>query len=395
VLPAVRFVRWAVLGSVLIAIAVSVVLAGGSPSSPQSLSALFGGGTSDTSWGPLGASDRDMLIKVRQANLWEAPVAEQAAQRATSPAVREVGRKIAVEHAQLDGDLRVVADKLNLPLPSQPSDQQKVWMAEISGASPQTYDKTFINIVRAAHGEVMPLVEGVRSGTQNELVRQFAIEAAKFVGRHMEYLESTGLVDYALFPPSTAPAARLTSIGGYNVPITLVLFVIAVLVSAALLRGVGRSRPGTVGRAGAGRWARVAALLGRTRPAARPGGRAAEPSSVTTAELIAVLNPPDPDGEPAPTPARRGARAAVRLSSIPTQRAESLPRVTRLPEPGSPPDPRRSEPSSGKVPARAASRSAASRPAGSRSAESRQPVAVARPERRPPKLGRTSGNRPW
>ncbi|MDT7600714.1 MAG: hypothetical protein QOK26_2791 [Pseudonocardiales bacterium] len=381
-LPAVRFVRWAVLGSVLIAIAVSVVLAGRSPSSPQSVSALFGGGTSDTQWGPLGASDRDMLIKVRQANLWEAPVAEQAAQRATSPAVREVGRKIAVEHAQLDGDLRVVAEKLNLPLPSQPSDQQKVWMAEISGASPQTYDKTFINIVRSAHGEVMPLVEGVRSGTQNELVRQFAIEAAQFVGRHMDYLESTGLVDYALFPPSTAPAARLTSIGGYNVPITLVLFVIAVLVSAALLRGVGRSRPGTVGRAGGvGRWARVAALLGRT----RPGGRAAEPSSVTTAELMAVLNPPEPDEELAPTPARRGARAAVRLSSIPTQRAESLPRVTRLPEPGSPPDPRRSEPGSGKVPARAASRPA----------ESRQPVAVARPERRPPKLGRTSGNRPW
>lgn len=390
-LPAVRFVRWAVLGSVLIAIAVSVVLAGRSPSSPQSVSALFGGGTTDTRWGPLGASDRDMLIKVRQANLWEAPVAEQAAQRATSPAVREVGRKIAVEHAQLDGDLRVVAEKLNLPLPSQPSDQQKVWMAEISGASPQTYDKTFINVVRSAHGEVMPLVEGVRSGTQNELVRQFAIEAAQFVGRHMEYLESTGLVDYALFPPSTAPAARLTSIGGYNVPITLVLFVIAVLVSAALLRGVGRSRPGTVGRAGgAGRWARVAALLGRTRPAARPGGRSAEPSSVTTAELIAVLNPPDPDEEPAPTSARRGARAAVRLSSIPTQRAESLPRVTRLPQPGSPPDPRRSEPGSGRVPARAKSR-----PAESRSAESRQPVAVASPERRPPKLGRTSGNRPW
>jgi hypothetical protein len=154
---------------------------------------------------------------------------------------------------------------------------------------------------------------------------------------------------------------------------------------------VGRSRPGTVGRvAGAGRWARVAALFGRTRPAARPGGRSAEPSSVTTAELIAVLNPPDPDEEPAPTSARRGARAAVRLSSIPTQRAESLPRVTRLPEPGSPPDPRRSEPGSGTVPARAKSR-----PAESRSAESRQPVAVASAERRPPKLGRTRGNRPW
>jgi predicted outer membrane protein len=382
VLPAVRFVRWAVLGSVLVAVAVSVVLAGRSPSSPQSLSGLFGGGTSDTRWGPLGASDRDMLIKVRQANLWEAPVAEQAAQRATSPAVREVARKIAVEHAQLDGDLRVVAGKLNLPLPSQPSDQQKVWMAEITGASPPNYDKTFVNIVRSAHGEVMPLVEGVRSGTQNELVRQFAIEAAQFIGRHMGYLESTGLVDYALFPPSTAPVARLTSIGGYDVPITVVLFVIAVLVSAALMRGMGRSRPGVVGRGDrSGRWARVAALLGRNRRRDRP----VEPSTVTTAELIAVLNPPAPDEEPVPTPPRRGARAAVRLSGIPTQRTESVPGATRLPEPESPVGSRRAGPGAEQGSARAKARPA----------QARQPVSVAGPERRLPKLGRTSANRPW
>jgi len=48
------------------------------------------------------------------------------------PAVREVGRKLGVEHAQLDADLRAVAGKLDVPLPSQPSDQQKVWMAEIT-----------------------------------------------------------------------------------------------------------------------------------------------------------------------------------------------------------------------------------------------------------------------
>ncbi|HWN32226.1 MAG TPA: DUF4142 domain-containing protein [Pseudonocardia sp.] len=299
-LPAVRFVRWAVLAAVLVVVLVSVVLAGRSPSSPQSLSALFGGGTVDTPWGPLGASDRDMLIKVRQADLWEGPTGEQAAQRASSPAVREVGRKLGIEHAQLDGDLRAMAAKLGVPLPSQPSDQQKVWMAEITGASAPNYDKTFINLVRSAHGEVMPLVEGVRSGTQNQLVRQFAIEAGEFIGRHMDYLESTGLVDYTLFPPSTAPAARLTSIGGYNVPITLVLFVVAVFVSAALLRGLGRSRPGAPPRAaGPGWWTRLAERLERREPGrpARRFSRSDQHSTVTTAELIAVLNPP-PAAEP-------------------------------------------------------------------------------------------------
>ena len=328
-LPAVRFVRWAVLAAVLVAVLVSVVLAGRSPSSPQSLSALFGGGTVDTPWGPLGASDRDMLIKVRQANLWEGPSGEQAAQRANNPAVREVGRKLGIEHAQLDADLRATAAKLGVPLPSQPSDQQRVWMAEITGASQRTYDTTFINLVRSAHGEVMPLVEGVRSGTQNELVRQFAIEAGTFIGRHMDYLESTGLVDYALFPPSTAPAARLTSIGGYNVPITLVLFVVAVFVSAALLRGLGRTRPGTPPRAaGPGWWNRLSSRLDR---GAGGGRRFDQHSTVTTAELIAVLNPP-PDADTSgaePSVAEPSVAEPGVGGRIPAQRAPSGPRPVR------------------------------------------------------------------
>ncbi|HEX4362621.1 MAG TPA: DUF4142 domain-containing protein [Pseudonocardia sp.] len=463
-LPAVRFVRWAALVAVLVAVLVSVVLAGRSPSSPQSLSALFGGGTVDTPWGPLGASDRDMLIKVRQADLWEEPASEQAAQRANAPSVREVGRKLGIEHAQLDGDLRAVAAKLGVPLPTQPSDQQKVWMAEITGAAQAKYDRTYINLVRSAHGEVMPLVEGVRSGTQNQLVRQFAIEAGEFIGRHMDYLESTGLVDYALFPPSTAPAARLTAMGGYNVPITLVLFVFAVFVSAALLRGLGRTRPGTPPRAvGAGWWIRLASRLDRRGvdgwdadgrdadgrglggSARRLGGsgrrlsRSDQHSMVTTAELIAVLNPPADGDVVADVVAgvvaeRAGARAAsvgasaasVRdrvgsaasageptvlvgepmgsvgepVSGIPAQRVSTVSRqtgsapsrrsATPAVRPAEPPAPRPVD-RSGELPVAPPAERAHRVVRPGRSAAER----TAEQDRRPPKLGRTGAARPW
>jgi predicted outer membrane protein len=317
-LPAVRFVRWAVLGSILVATVVSVVLAGRSPSSPASLSALFGGGTTPTAWGPLSPADRQLLIKVRQVNLWEGPTSEQAAQRARSPAVREVGRKLAIEHAQLDADLLAVAQKLQVKLPSQPNDSQKTWMAAISSASPADYDKRYINLVRSAHGEVMPLVEGVRSGTQNTLVRQFAVETSQFVARHMDYLESTGLVDYSLLPPSTAPVARMTQMGGYNVPITLVLFVIAVVVGAAMLRALGCTRPAAPGMERSRWWARAAAgavlaASGARNRALRSARERREfkQRMVTTAELIAVLNSPDedePDARPV-VPAQRGESA--------------------------------------------------------------------------------------
>jgi len=335
-LPAIRFVRWTVLSSVLVTVVVSMVLAGRSPSSPQSFSALFGDGITQTPWGPLGAADRDMLIKVRQANLWEGPTGELAEQQAVNPAVREVGRKLGIEHAQLDASLQDVAEKLNLVLPSQPSDQQRVWMTDIGRRSGPDFDLAFINVVRSAHGEVMPLVEGVRAGTQNQLVRQFGIEASTVISRHMGYLESTDLVDYSLFPPSTAPVARLTALGGYNVPITLVLFVIAVVVGAALLRELNRSRTGrtaTQRDRWTGWWAKLLAFQSSRRSTELSAGSSAvlsavlsreqagnarpEPDVVTTAELIAVLNPSGGSKSLRPAPARPASAPA-----IPTQRTE-------------------------------------------------------------------------
>lgn len=326
-LPSVRFVRVAVLGSVLIAIVVSMVLAGHSPSSPQSPSSLFGGDTTQTRWGPLSSSDRDMLIKIRQADLWEGPAGQLAAGRAGSPAVREVGGRMAAENAQLDAQLLAVAGQLRLPMPEQPSDQQRVWLSEITDEAPAGFDARFVNLVRSAYGEVMPLVEGVRSGTRNELVRQFAIEAGDVTARHMDYLESTGLVDYTLFPPSTAPAARLASIGGVNVPVTLLLFLAAVLVGAALLRGLGGRRGGRRAER-FGWWARAAigargaAGAARTRVlrSARER-REFKERMVTTAELIAVLRP---DAAP-PVTAEQGRRRAAadaltRTGGIPTRR---------------------------------------------------------------------------
>lgn len=280
-LPSIRFVRWAVLGSSLVAIIVSMVLAGRSPSSPQSLSALLGGGSAQTQWGPVSTADRDMLIKLRQADLWNGPTGEQAAAQAGDPEVRRVGAALATSHGQLDVALMQIADRLAIKLPSQPSDQQQVWMAAIAAAPPQRYDATYVNLTRGAYGELMPLIEGVRAGTQNELVRWIAMAASASIEPNMRLLEGTGLVNYSLLPPSTSPASRLSAIGGYTVPVTLVLFLLAVVVAATMLRALTPKKatpPGSKDARRAGLSVRIA------------GHR--EKRTVTTSELLAVLTPP-------------------------------------------------------------------------------------------------------
>lgn len=165
--------------------------------------------------GPLGPADRDLLVKVRQAGLWEIPTGQQAQQRASSERVKDVGMHLIEDHTKLDLATRELAAKLNVVLPSQPTNDQQGWMAQLSTKAGVDYDRDFAQLLRAAHGKVFAVVATVRAGTRNEQIRAFAQRAVNVVMKHMTLLESTGLVDYGALPepptPSPVPPAPVAA----------------------------------------------------------------------------------------------------------------------------------------------------------------------------------------
>jgi predicted outer membrane protein len=195
------------LGGFVLAAAVTIALV--MPPSIDPASAQW----TQTSSGPLTAADRDLLIKVRQAGLWEMPVGQYAETRAESQRVKEVGQLIMKDHMKLDLITRQVAAKLGVALPDEPNADQQRWMAQLASESGPAFDKDFANLLRAAHGKVFTVVAGVRAGTRNSEVRKFAQEGVNYVMRHMALLESTGLVDHSELPeaptPSPAPPVAL------------------------------------------------------------------------------------------------------------------------------------------------------------------------------------------
>jgi hypothetical protein len=197
-----------------------------------------------TKSGPLGPADRDLVIKVRLAGLWEHPVGQEITDRAVADAVRQVGAKISAEHLELDTITIGVARELGIVLPNQPSDQQRAWMSEISAQAGAAYDKTAVNRLRQAHGVVLPLLAQIRVSTRNETVRAFAQDATAFVTRHIGYLESTGLVDYDALPEAPAPSpAVVTPAGEYReIPVAVAALGI-VLAAAVLIAAVLRLLP--------------------------------------------------------------------------------------------------------------------------------------------------------
>jgi len=111
----------------------------------------------------------------------------------------------------------------------------------------------FVNLLRQAHGTILPVIAQVRAGTRNEEVRRLADTAYTFVSRHIGYLESTGLVNFDALPEPAAPAPAVVTPAGRYENLNLGVMALAVLgitivlaiLTLVLVRGQ-RPRPGAL-----------------------------------------------------------------------------------------------------------------------------------------------------
>src|SRR3954470_19189088 len=154
----------------------------------------------------LNVADMTLLNGVRQAGLWEIPAGQMAAQKGATAKVRQVGQMIANQHVQLDQLTVDAANKLGATLPAAPTAQQQGFLTQLQAAKGIQFDQMFVTFLRGTHGFIFPVISAVRASTQNEIVRKLAEQASIFVMHHMQMLESTGLVRYAMLPPAAMTA---------------------------------------------------------------------------------------------------------------------------------------------------------------------------------------------
>ncbi|MGV9530894.1 DUF4142 domain-containing protein [Streptomyces cellulosae] len=149
----------------------------------------------NTNYGPLTEADRDFVVKVRAAGLWEHPLGLLAMERGTTPEMKEAGQHLVVGHGRLDASCRKISLELGITLPNQASPQQQGFVETVKATSGKEFDSTAVNIMRVTHGQIFPVIAKVRANTRNTLIRQLADQANDTVLDHITVLEKTGLVN--------------------------------------------------------------------------------------------------------------------------------------------------------------------------------------------------------
>ncbi|WP_406120424.1 DUF4142 domain-containing protein [Streptomyces sp. NBC_00989] len=169
----------------------------------------------NTQWGPLTEADRNFVVFVRSAGLWEGPSGDLAMKKGTTAAVREAGRHLVIGHAALDASCRKIAPELNITIPNQPTPQQQGFLATFQSDTGKQFDTDFANTLRITHGSIFNTIAKIRSTTKNTLVRALADQANDVVLDHITQMEKTGLVNFDQVnfqetTPPKLPASQVT-----------------------------------------------------------------------------------------------------------------------------------------------------------------------------------------
>lgn len=207
--------------------------------------------TVDTPSGPLTQNDRDLIIKVKQAGLWEMPMGELAQTNAESERVKVVGKQLMLDHMKLDVASNEIAAKFGIILPEGASPAQQTWMNELRGLKGPEFDRKFTDRLRAAHGQIFQFIGLVRAETANDEIRPFAQISNQVVLKHMTLLESTGLVsDEGRKNPVPAGgtigivnASLDSSQGAPNMIVILVVSIAGIVATIAILRVLRPRKP--------------------------------------------------------------------------------------------------------------------------------------------------------
>lgn len=201
--------------------------------------------------GPINAADRDFVMRVKLAGLWEIPASTMAVQKGVDPRVRQIGKEIAAQHVRLNQLDDTAAAQLGITLPTRPTYEQRGWLAEMQRAQGTAFDHIYVERLRVAHGLIFAGIAAIRAGTENDVVRRLAQEANQFVMTHMTLLESTHMVNWAHDVPTVPdppplhvdlplPVQARTGTGGAAPPVIWAVLALGLLAGVSAVARIIR-----------------------------------------------------------------------------------------------------------------------------------------------------------
>ena len=135
-------------------------------------------------------ADTEFLLDALRASKAEVRMGELAEQRGGSVAVREYGKKLKDDHANVVRELTLLLEPLNMNVPTEPTAEEQTHYAALAQLSGTEFDAAFVPLMLEAHHDAIEMYGAQTHANPNAEIADFAAEHLPSLREHLAIAES-------------------------------------------------------------------------------------------------------------------------------------------------------------------------------------------------------------
>lgn len=133
--------------------------------------------------------DREFVHGAIQSGMAEMQLGQLAEQKAASPDVKQFAQKMTQEHAQLNNEIKPIAQQLGVKQPKAISKKCKKLEAKLQGLSGSQFDDAYIKAMMKDHENDLLNFQHEVETTQNPALKQAAQQGEQVIQSHLKLIK--------------------------------------------------------------------------------------------------------------------------------------------------------------------------------------------------------------
>ncbi len=135
------------------------------------------------------AAEKAFMKKAADGGMTEVELGQIAAEKGGSDAVKDFGKDMVKDHGKINDNLKELAGKMNVTLPTSVSAKHKATIEKMSGMSGADFDNAYVPAMVKDHK--MDIAEFEKAGkmAKNEDLKKFIDESLEKMKDHLEMIQ--------------------------------------------------------------------------------------------------------------------------------------------------------------------------------------------------------------
>ncbi len=135
--------------------------------------------------------DSDFIKAAASGGMMEVQLGKTAQQKAASSQVKEFGRRMQTDHSKANDQLKKVAAKKNVKLPTELEGKQKSTMDKLTKLKGDEFDREYMNTMVDDHKEDIEKFEQEADKGKDPDVKKFAKDHLPILKKHLALAQQT------------------------------------------------------------------------------------------------------------------------------------------------------------------------------------------------------------